>query len=111
MAYCSSLEVKKMVDKRRMGEILVELGLIDEYNIRHALDVAKREGLKLGEAIIRLGYLGEDQVLGILKNLTSIPVLDVMYELPSHPEVKAWTVTEEAIRNRRQGEFKLPNVA
>jgi len=66
-----------MVDKRRMGEILVELGLIDEYNIRHALDVAKREGLKLGEAIIRLGYLGEDQVLGILKNLTSVPVLDM----------------------------------
>lgn len=66
-----------MVEKKRMGEILVELGLIDEYKLRHALDVAKREGLKLGEALIRLGYLGEDQVLGILKNLTSVPTLDM----------------------------------
>jgi twitching motility protein PilT len=66
-----------MVDKRRMGEILVELGLIDEYKLRHALDVAKREGLKLGEILIRLAYLGEDQVLDILKNLTSVPTLDM----------------------------------
>lgn len=66
-----------MVDKKRMGEVLVELGLIDEYKLRYALDVAKREGLKLGEALIQLGYLGEDQVLDILKNLTSVPTLDM----------------------------------
>jgi len=66
-----------MIDKRRMGEVLVELGLIDDYKLRHALDVAKREDLKLGEGIIRLGYLGEDQVLDILKDLVSVPTLDM----------------------------------
>ncbi len=66
-----------MVDKRLMGEILVELGLIDEYRLRHALETAKRDGLKLGETLIRLAYLGEDQVLDILKNLTSVPTLDM----------------------------------
>ncbi len=66
-----------MGDKRLMGEILVELGLIDEYRLRHALETAKREGIKLGEALIRLAYLGEDQILDILKNLTSVPTLNM----------------------------------
>ena len=48
-----------MTDKRRMGEILVELGLIDEHRLRHALEISKRDGMKLGETIIRLAYLGE----------------------------------------------------
>ncbi|MGC9325212.1 MAG: ATPase, T2SS/T4P/T4SS family [Desulfomonilia bacterium] len=66
-----------MADKRRMGEVLVELGLIDEHRLRHALEVAQREKTKLGETLIRLAYLSEDQVLGILKNLTGVPVLDM----------------------------------
>ncbi len=66
-----------MADKRRMGEVLVELGLIDEHRLRHALEVSKKEKTKLGETLIRLGYLSEDQVLGILKNLTGVPVMDM----------------------------------
>ena len=62
---------------RRMGEVLVELGLIDDYRLKHALDVSGKEGLRLGESLIRLGYLSEDQVLGILKNLTGATVLDM----------------------------------
>jgi twitching motility protein PilT len=62
---------------RRMGDVLVELGLIDEHRLNHALDVAAKEGLRMGEALILLGYLTEDQVLGILKNLIDIPVLDM----------------------------------
>jgi ATP-dependent Clp protease ATP-binding subunit ClpX len=46
-----------------------------------------------------------------LRTIIEETLLDVMYELPSHPEVKRWTVTEDAIRNRRQGEFKLLDVA
>ena len=66
-----------MTDKRRMGEVLVELGLIDEHRLRHALEVSKKEKTKLGETLIRLAYLSEDQVLGILRNLTGVPILDM----------------------------------
>lgn len=62
---------------RRMGEVLVELGLIDEHRLKHALEVAAKDKLRLGESLIRLGYLGEEQVLGILKNLTGVAVLDM----------------------------------
>jgi len=60
-----------------MGEFLVELKLIDEHRLRHALEVSKMERLKLGEALIRLGYLSEDQILGILKNLTGFVTLNM----------------------------------
>ena len=66
-----------MADKRRMGEVLVELGLIDEHRLRHALDVSNKKRTKLGETLIQLGYLSEDQVLGILKNLTGVPIMDM----------------------------------
>ena len=66
-----------MGNKQRMGEVLVSLGLIDEYKLRHALEVSKKDNLKLGESLIRLGYLGEEQVLGILKNLIDVEVLNM----------------------------------
>ncbi|MFY9398812.1 MAG: ATPase, T2SS/T4P/T4SS family [Desulfomonilia bacterium] len=66
-----------MTEKRRMGEILVELGLIDEHRLRHALDISRKEHRKLGDTLIRLAYLSEDQVLGILKNLTEVPTIDM----------------------------------
>ncbi len=36
-----------------------------------------------------------------LRSILEETLLDVMYELPSHPEWQTWTVTEEAIRKRR----------
>lgn len=75
-----------MADRQRMGEVLVELGLIDEHRLRHALEVSGKEKLKLGETLIRLGYLGEDQMLDILKNLTGVLTLNM----------RAWSVKKSA---------------
>ncbi|HPC46865.1 MAG TPA: ATPase, T2SS/T4P/T4SS family, partial [Deltaproteobacteria bacterium] len=72
--------------QRVMGEVLVELGLVDEYRLRHALEFSRREKVKLGEALMRLGYLGEDHVLGILKNLTGVVTLNM----------RAWSVKKHA---------------
>jgi twitching motility protein PilT len=75
-----------MADKQRIGEVLVDLGLIDEHRLRHALEVSKKERLKLGEMLIRLGYLSEDQVLDILRNLTGVVTLNM----------KAWIMKKHA---------------
>jgi twitching motility protein PilT len=66
-----------MGNKQRMGEVLVELGLIDEHRLKHALQVSRKDNLKLGETIIRLGYLSEEQVLEMLKNLTGVEILSM----------------------------------
>ena len=75
-------------DKQRMGEVLVELGLIDEHRLRHALEVSIKERVKLGETLIRLGYLSEDQVLDILKNLTGVVTLNMReWTIKKHVQV------------------------
>ena len=82
-----------------MGEVLVELGLIDEHRLRHALEISKKERLKLGEMLIRLGYLSEDQVLDILRNLTGVVTLNM----------KAWTIKKLAqvmLPSQRMREMK-----
>jgi len=68
-------------NRKRIGEVLVELGLLDEQKLKTALETQQKEGLKLGETLVKLGYLGEDQVLGILRNLTGIPTLDMKNDI------------------------------
>jgi len=63
--------------RKRMGEVLIELGLVDEGQLKKALDLGRQENLRLGEALICLGYLREDQVLDILKDLADIEVLEM----------------------------------
>jgi twitching motility protein PilT len=75
-----------MAGRQMMGEVLVELGLIDEHRLRHALEFSRKEKLKLGEALIRLGYLSEDQMLEILRNLTGVVTLNM----------RAWSVKKHA---------------
>ena len=89
-----------LAGKRRvMGEVLVELGLVDEYRLRHALEVSEREGIRLGESLIRLGYLDEDHVLEILRDLTGVHTLNM----------RAWAVKKHAqtlMSRERMAELK-----
>jgi twitching motility protein PilT len=90
--------------RKRIGEVLVELGLLDEQKLKTALETQQKQDLKLGEALIKLGYLSEDQVLGILSNLTGIPSLDMRNE----------TITKEAqliIPQDRMKEFMAIPIA
>jgi len=62
----------------------VELEFTDE-----ALSVAAKEAMES-----KMGARG-------LRSIIEETLLDVMYELPSHPEIKCWTVTADNVRNRR----------
>jgi len=46
-----------------------------------------------------------------LRAIIEETLLDVMYEVPSHPEIKEWTVGAEQIRNRRKRGQSTINVA
>jgi ATP-dependent Clp protease ATP-binding subunit ClpX len=41
-----------------------------------------------------------------LRSIIENTLLDIMYEIPSHPEIKQYTVTEEHIRQRHNGALK-----
>lgn len=57
----STVTSSKDLNGMRIGQVLVELGLIGEAQIKEALDLQqKQEGSRLGEALLRLGYVMPD---------------------------------------------------
>jgi len=52
----------KVSEKKKLGEILLELGVISEEELRIALKEQSRTGEKLGEVITRLGFATEEEI-------------------------------------------------
>ena len=52
--------------KIRLGDLLVQEGLITEDQLVQALGEQKRLGLKLGRTLIQLGFIEEEQMLQLL---------------------------------------------
>ena len=50
----------------RLGELLVKNGLITEELLELALKEQKRTGEMLGEVLLRLGFVSEDELLKLL---------------------------------------------
>ena len=55
-----------MRQKKRLGEMLVEAGLLTEEQLGRALGAHKREGLKLGQYLIRKSILSESDIVDLL---------------------------------------------
>lgn len=58
---------------KRLGETLIEKGLITEEQCQKALDLQKKTGKRLGQIIIDLGFIKEDELLQVLSKQMAIP--------------------------------------
>lgn len=61
---------KPVKAKRRLGELLIEAGLIDEVQLTVALGLQKQTGLKLGMQLMKLGFIGEAELSQYLMDET-----------------------------------------
>jgi len=64
--------------KKRIGEILVEDGVLSKENLEEALVHQKKEGGVIGQILIRLGYVSEENLIAALSKQLSIPYLPIM---------------------------------
>ncbi len=57
-----------MIQRRRkkLGEILVAQGFINEEQLLHGLEEQKRNGMTLGTTLVKLGYITEDNLNSVL---------------------------------------------
>jgi type IV pilus assembly protein PilB len=55
-----------MAIRKRLGEILIEAGLLTEGQLRQALVDHKKQGLKLGQYLIRQGIVHESQIMEVV---------------------------------------------
>ena len=58
-------------------EVLLEQGLIQPDQLAEAMDLRKREGVRLDRALVRLGYVTEESFLRIMGEELSIPLVDL----------------------------------
>ncbi|MDX2478842.1 MAG: hypothetical protein QNK24_00740 [Desulfuromusa sp.] len=56
------------VNVNRLGEMLLEAGLIDQFQLESALSMQRNLGGRIGSALVKLGYLPEDTILEFLES-------------------------------------------
>ncbi|HEX3019596.1 MAG TPA: ATPase, T2SS/T4P/T4SS family [Chitinispirillaceae bacterium] len=52
--------------KKRIGEVLLEQGLITDQQLQLGLDEQKKSGLQLGKCLINLGFITESKLVDVL---------------------------------------------
>lgn len=62
--------------RKRLGEILVNEGLITTGQIQEALEAQGNTGEMLGETLVRLGYITEEKIASTLADQFQLPFID-----------------------------------
>jgi len=56
----------KVMDEKKIGRILVEYGMITKEQLIHARRYQHRHGGRIGEVLVQLGYIeNEDVIIGL----------------------------------------------
>jgi type IV pilus assembly protein PilB len=82
---------------KRLGDLLFEAGAISEEQLEKTLR-EKESSEKLGNALVKNGYLTEHQLLEVLKVQLGVPLVN-LYQYPLDPSLKSIITKEFARRN------------
>ena len=82
--------------RKRLGEILVEWGVITEAAVKEALEYAKKEHIRIGEAIAARGLADEDDVAKALATQFDMEFMDLDHNMVMPSEMNL--IPEELIR-------------
>lgn len=93
---------------KRLGEILVEKGLITEEQCAQALDLQKKTGKRLGQIVIDLGMIKEDELLQVLSKQMALPHIWLRKGLID-PKIADTIPGEKARRYKIMPMFKIKN--
>lgn len=63
--------------KIRIGDLLIQQGIIDEAQLMEALSQQKKTGQRLGRALIEMGLVEEDQFLNLIAKQLDIPFIQL----------------------------------
>ena len=66
-----------MTKNLKLGEILKQAGIIDDFQLNSALSYQRHWGGRFGESLIKLGYLTEDKLQGFLAQQFDLPQIEL----------------------------------
>jgi type IV pilus assembly protein PilB len=76
---------KEPVVRRKLGELLVETGLLEGDKLTEALGVQKDSGKRLGQILIEMNLVSEEEMAFALAMQLKIPYVDLSnYEIPNN---------------------------
>jgi len=67
-----------MAEKRKLGEMLVDAGLIDEVQLQSALGYQSQWGMRLGAALIDMKFITEDNLVAFLEDQLNTKCITIM---------------------------------
>jgi type IV pilus assembly protein PilB len=85
--------------KKRFGDILVDGGLITESQLGQALKFGRENDVKLGQALLDLGFVTEEAVARTLSRQLQIPYVD-LNKIVLDPEIVALIPESVARKNK-----------
>ncbi|MFQ5664763.1 MAG: GspE/PulE family protein, partial [Terriglobia bacterium] len=63
----------------RLGEILIKEKLITQEQLQQALEHQKKNGGRLGGALVKLGFITDEEITGVLSRQYGVPAINLGY--------------------------------
>jgi len=105
------------IKANRLGEMLLEAGLIDRFQLDSALSMQRNLGGRIGSALVKLGYLPEDTIMEFLESQAKFARISLS-DMAIPPELMTLIPASRLlhllvipIEMRRQGKEKILRVA
>lgn len=87
---------------QRLGDVLINEGLIDAGQLEKAISTQRQDGIRLGEALIKLRFITEEQMVSALGKQLNIPYFSVgsgMLKPAADQDLKTLISHDFALRN------------
>jgi len=88
-----------MTMRKRIGQLLMEVGALDSFQLESALAHQRRWGGRLGRAIVHLGFMREEDVLSVVGNQLGVSYMPLWDKVV--PRDVLSLVPEKVIRSRK----------
>lgn len=82
--------------RKRLGEMLVEWGVVSKGAVKESLEYARLEGMRIGEALVAKGHACEDDVARALAEQFDMEYVDLDKKPVSHGDLQL--VPEDIVR-------------
>src|SRR5574341_140416 len=91
------MEEKTKQSRSRFGETLVKQEVINPDQLKTAIEEQKRTGKRLGETLLRLGYISQYELVAFLSKQYGVPAIN-LDEFDVMPEVLKFMPRESAVK-------------
>jgi CheY-like chemotaxis protein len=71
----------KELHEKQSGELFIEMGFITKQQLQEALRIAKKENIKVGEALYSMGALDKDHIYWMLSNQLNMNYVELSPEM------------------------------